>query len=135
MSGNEGRSPLLSLKGVKMHFPIRSGWFGRDVSYVKAVDGISLDVFQGETLGLVGESGCGKSTLGRCILRLYEPTAGKILWRGDASRGQTDAVDLAQPTIGRRAATQVDVRQIERPLLGRRRCRLSGRCRLSERRH
>lgn len=96
MSGNEGRSPLLSLQGVKMHFPIRSGWFGRDVSYVKAVDGISLDVFQGETLGLVGESGCGKSTLGRCILRLYEPTAGKILWRGDASRGQTDAVDLAQ---------------------------------------
>ncbi|MGQ0649500.1 MAG: ABC transporter ATP-binding protein [Gemmatimonadaceae bacterium] len=65
-----------------MHFPVRSGLFGRTTSVVRAVDGVSLEVRQGETLGIVGESGCGKTTLGRAILRLIEPTAGTIEFDG-----------------------------------------------------
>jgi oligopeptide/dipeptide ABC transporter ATP-binding protein len=73
---------LLEVRGLKKHFPIRKGLLGRTVGYVYAVDGVSFAIRRGETLGLVGESGCGKSTIGRCLLRLYEPTAGKILFRG-----------------------------------------------------
>ena len=78
-------SPLLEVKQLKKHFPIKGGLFGRTVQRVYAVDGVSLTLRRGETLGLVGESGCGKSTLGRTILRLYEPTAGQV---------QFDGVDL-----------------------------------------
>jgi oligopeptide/dipeptide ABC transporter ATP-binding protein len=73
---------LLEVRGLKKHFPIRKGLLGRTVGYVYAVDGVSFAIRKGETLGLVGESGCGKSTIGRCLLRLYEPTAGEILFRG-----------------------------------------------------
>lgn len=73
---------LLELNDVKKHFPIKGGIFGRVKSHVKAVDGVSLQVRKGRTLGLVGESGCGKSTLGRTILRLIEPTAGDIKYNG-----------------------------------------------------
>ncbi len=69
---------ILELNNVKKHFPIRGGVFGGVKNWVKAVDGVSLKVHKGRTLGLVGESGCGKSTLGRTILRLIEPTAGEI---------------------------------------------------------
>lgn len=69
---------LLKIEGLKMYFPVGGGFWGKAGSHVKAVDDVSLDVFRGETLGLVGESGCGKTTLGRCILRLIEPTEGKI---------------------------------------------------------
>jgi len=65
-----------------MHFPIYKGVFRRQVGSVKAVDGVSFDIYRGETLGLVGESGCGKSTTGRALLRLYELTAGQILFDG-----------------------------------------------------
>ena len=84
-------SVLLDVRNLKMWFPRRKGWFGRDVTYVKAVDDVSFSIRQGETLGLVGESGCGKTTVGRCIMRVYEPTAGEIVYhqRGGAS------VDLA----------------------------------------
>lgn len=76
-------SPLLTVTGLKKHFPITSpGLFKRQTGSVKAVDGISLEVFSGETLGLVGESGCGKSTAGRSILRLLEPTDGQITFNG-----------------------------------------------------
>ncbi len=72
--------PLLQVNDLKMHFPIRKGFFQNVTGHVKAVDGISFDIQQGETLGLVGESGCGKSTTGRCLLRVYESTSGEIIY-------------------------------------------------------
>ncbi len=72
----------LCVENLKMHFPIRGGVFMRKTGLVYAVDGVSLKIPKGKTLGLVGESGCGKTTLGRCILRLYEPTSGKISFEG-----------------------------------------------------
>jgi oligopeptide/dipeptide ABC transporter ATP-binding protein len=73
---------LLSVRDLVKHFPITRGVFGRTVGAVRAVDGISFDVKQGETLGLVGESGCGKTTAGRAILRLIEPTSGQVSFDG-----------------------------------------------------
>ena len=85
-------APILAAKDLKMHFPVKGGVFRRAVAACKAVDGVSLLIEQGETLGLVGESGCGKSTLGKTIARLYEPTAGSIYFEGinlaTLSRGQ-----------------------------------------------
>ena len=75
--------PLLELQDVKKYFPIEQGFLKKKVGYVKAVDEVSLTLYQGETLALVGESGCGKTTLGRCILRVLEPTSGSILFRPD----------------------------------------------------
>jgi peptide/nickel transport system ATP-binding protein len=74
--------PLLEVEGLKKHFPIRKGLLSRTVGHVKAVDGVSFAVHEGEVLGLVGESGCGKTTTGRCILRLIEPTEGSIRFEG-----------------------------------------------------
>ena len=74
--------PLLKVEHLKTWFPLKKGLFNRVYDYVKAVDDVSLDVYPGETLGLVGESGCGKTTLGRSILRLVEPSEGKILFEG-----------------------------------------------------
>ena len=74
--------PLLSVRGLEKHFPLRRGALGRAVEHVKAVDGVSFGLWRGETLGLVGESGCGKSTTGRAVLRLLEPTAGEVHFDG-----------------------------------------------------
>ncbi|GAB1380533.1 ABC transporter ATP-binding protein [Pararhodobacter aggregans] len=77
------RRKLVEVRDLKMHFPILGGILRRQVGAVKAVDGISFDIFEGETLGVVGESGCGKSTAGRAVLRLYEATAGSIRIDGE----------------------------------------------------
>ena len=74
---------ILEVKNLKMYFPVGSGFLSRKpVGYVKAVDDVSFTVKRGETLGLVGESGCGKTTTGRCILQLYKPTAGQVIFDG-----------------------------------------------------
>ena len=77
-----GAAKLLEVKNLKKYFEIRGGLLKKVVGHVKAVDDVSFDVNQGETLGIVGESGCGKSTTGRTILRLIEPTAGQVLFGG-----------------------------------------------------
>jgi oligopeptide transport system ATP-binding protein len=76
------RMPLVQVRDLKMHFPIHNGVFRRHTGDVKAVDGVTFDIMQGETLGLVGESGCGKSTVGRALIRLYDPTSGSVTING-----------------------------------------------------
>ena len=73
---------LLSVQNLQMHFPVRGGVLMRSVASCKAVDGVSLEVGKGETVGLVGESGCGKTTLGKAIVRLLHPTGGKLVFEG-----------------------------------------------------
>mgnify|MGYP001226537037 FL=1 len=80
--------PILSVKDLKVHFPVRGGFLGASRS-LKAVDGVSFDVFPGETLGIVGESGSGKSTIGRAVLQLIKPTAGRVAWLGKNIAGHT----------------------------------------------
>ena len=79
--GDEEGEVLISLRNLQVYYKVGGGLF-KETKYVKAVDGVSLDIRRGETLGLVGESGCGKSTLGKAILRLTEPTGGQVLYRG-----------------------------------------------------
>lgn len=74
------QEPLLKIENLKTWYPLRKGVFGRTYDHIKSVDDISFDIYPGETLGLVGESGCGKTTLGRSILRLVEPTSGRIIF-------------------------------------------------------
>ena len=89
-------SHILEVKGLKKYFPIQKGLMRRTVGYVKAVDDVNFFVREGETLGLVGESGCGKSTAGRSIIRLYEPTAGQVLFKSRtlATDGKQKLVNL-----------------------------------------
>jgi ABC-type oligopeptide transport system ATPase subunit len=74
--------PLVEVRDLRTHFPIRKGVLARTVGYVKAVDGVTFDIAPGKTLGLVGESGCGKTTVGRTILRLIDATSGSVKYRG-----------------------------------------------------
>ena len=79
------QEPVLEIKNLKTYFPMNKGMFGKAKDFVKAVDDVSFEVYPGETLGLVGESGCGKTTLGRTILKLVEPTSGRIVFEGNGS--------------------------------------------------
>lgn len=91
MSDSQRSAPLLEVRGLKKHFPVRKGLLSRVVGQVKAVDGLDFTLERGQTLSLVGESGCGKTTAGRTMLRLLEPTAGQVLYRADPT---SEALDL-----------------------------------------
>ena len=99
MSGQHANAPeastslLMRVSDLKVHFPIRRGFFKRTVGHVRAVDGISLDIRAGETLSIVGESGCGKTTLGQALVRVLEPTEGSIAYFGKNDAG-TDIAHL-----------------------------------------
>jgi oligopeptide transport system ATP-binding protein len=91
---------LVQVRDLKMYFPIYTGLLRRHTGDVKAVDGVSFDILQGETLGLVGESGCGKSTVGRALLRLYEPTGGSVVIGGtDVAHLDAEALRRARPQM------------------------------------
>ena len=78
----DSATPLLQVRDLKTHFPVKRGFLQRTVDHVRAVDGVSFEVGQGETVGLVGESGCGKTTVGRTILRLVPATSGEVVFDG-----------------------------------------------------
>lgn len=82
--------PLLEVQNLKMYFPLKKGLFSMKYADLKAVDGVSFSIKAGETFGLVGESGCGKTTTGKCILRVYKPTMGKIYYRSKDIANLTD---------------------------------------------
>ncbi|WDR02578.1 ATP-binding cassette domain-containing protein [Devosia algicola] len=88
----QNKDVILKLRDLKAHFPVKAGVFKRTVGHVKAVDGVDLDIYRGEVLGVVGESGCGKTTLGKAILRLVESSEGQVIYcSGDE---QTDLTTL-----------------------------------------
>ena len=79
---SETKQPLIEVTNLKKYFPVKGRLFQKK-QYVQAVESVSFTIYKGETLGIVGESGCGKSTLGRAIIRLHEPTSGRIVYDGE----------------------------------------------------
>ena len=98
--GRDGSHGILKIEKLSMYFPIREGVLGRIKSYNRAVDEVSFSITKGQTLGLVGESGCGKSTIARCVLRLYSPTSGKIIFDGkDISKLKANQLRLIRSDL------------------------------------
>ncbi len=97
---------LLEVRDLVKHFPVRKGLLGRTVAQVRAVDGVTLWLRPGETLGLVGESGCGKSTTGRAILRLIEPTSGSVRFEGE-DVGAMDPARSGASGAGPRSSSRI----------------------------
>jgi peptide/nickel transport system ATP-binding protein len=102
------RKILLEVKNLRKFFPIRTGFLKRTVGHVRAVDGVSFNVYEGETLGVVGESGCGKTTTARCILRAINPSSGEILFH--SQNGET--LDLATISSKRIRAVRHEMQMI-----------------------
>jgi oligopeptide/dipeptide ABC transporter ATP-binding protein len=98
---------ILELKGLKKHYPVFGGILRHEVNSVKALDGIDLDLYRGECLGLVGESGCGKTTTGKAIIRLHDPTGGKIIYNG-IQDGKSEAYDIT--TMKRKTMKKLGIR-------------------------
>ena len=101
------RTKLIELENLKKHYPIRGGVLRRELASVKALDGIDLDIFRGECLGLVGESGCGKTTTGKAIVRLHDPTGGHIFYHGSGGKNG-DPVDIG--SAGRSELRRLGIR-------------------------
>ena len=95
---NQQSDSILQVKNVKMHFPITQGFFSKTIGHVKAVDDVNFTVSRGQTLSLVGESGCGKTTLGRCIVRIYDPVAGEILY-SEPDKPDVNLADLSNKEL------------------------------------
>jgi oligopeptide/dipeptide ABC transporter ATP-binding protein len=109
----EAGHPVLSVIGLKKHYPVKEGAFQRVVGQVRAVDGVSFDVLKGETLGIVGESGCGKTTLGRCLTALVGPTQGGVYFELPAAeRASLDAL-VAKPEGELTASERSDLASID----------------------
>jgi peptide/nickel transport system ATP-binding protein len=100
--------PLLQVRNLRKFFPVTAGFFRRVVGQVRAVDDVNFDVYDGETLGLVGESGCGKTTTSRCIIRAIAPTSGRILFR----RKDEEIVDLAPMTRSELRPLRAEIQMI-----------------------
>ena len=89
------KTKILDIKNVCKHFPIYKGVLRKVIGYTKAVNNVSIEIYKGETLGIVGESGCGKTTLGKCILQLYNVTSGNVFYE-DADKNQLDILNLSK---------------------------------------
>ena len=94
----EKKEVLLELRGIKTFFPVRSGFFNKVTDYVQAVNSVDLDIYRGETLGLVGESGCGKTTLGKSIIQLVHATDGTMMYDFGEEGGKKDLRKLSNRT-------------------------------------